>query len=170
MKNYVKEYKSHKVPEGATHYGAETEDYNEGFYKNGYEACQGYEGCEEYAIKLNCSDWIHTGLPIPSHAIELPLAEEEFEPAGGEWFISSDGEKLFYVGVNHIGLYVCNTSFNQLVFLRSFDGCKPLQSERDIEIENVVKLWEKEGQPKASISQRSSADIVASLYDAGLLK
>lgn len=129
MKNYLKEYKGHKVPEGATHYGAETDLYYEGFYK---------EGSHRIA---KCNRWVGTSGRIPDHAIELPLAKEEFEPSCCDWFISPVGEKLLYVGPTNNNDHLCYTKDRLRRLLSNFNGCKPLKSNRDIAIEEVVELW-----------------------------
>ena len=66
MKNYVKKYKGYDVPEGATHYGPDIEEYCEGWYMVNEDSGE---------IKFQNIDgklWHLNHYCIPDSAIELP--------------------------------------------------------------------------------------------------
>ena len=88
-KNYVKEYKGHKVPEGATHYASETKFQRVGFYKeNGFKP-------QFFSVNLN-EEWVNSiNKKIPATAIELPLATEIDWDSAPEW----DGKGLPPIGM-----------------------------------------------------------------------
>jgi hypothetical protein len=62
----VKEFKGYKVPEGATHYAEENDEYEEGFYKN--------DGINWLYCMPN-SNFLIKPFELPPNAIEIP--EEE---------------------------------------------------------------------------------------------
>lgn len=66
MKNYVKEYKGHKVPEGAMYYGQDTEKYCEGWYMVDESS-----GKIKYQ-PIDGSRWDFGHYGMPDSAIELP--------------------------------------------------------------------------------------------------
>lgn len=64
----VKEFRGHEVPEGATHYAEENDEYEEGFYRN--------DGMKWLYCMPNSN--IFGGChSLPSHAIAIPGADED---------------------------------------------------------------------------------------------
>ena len=66
MKNYVKEHKGHKVPEGATHFTEATVSKYEAFWANDIAWVLIDDMIEEYPAQ-----------GIPKYAVELPEADEK---------------------------------------------------------------------------------------------
>lgn len=97
MKNYVKEYKGHKVPDGATHYHMGNTSYFESFYY-----CDDSGTVMFFVVdKLNKStSWNRSNLNMPPMSVELPLATE----------IDWDGKGLPPIGCE------CDVSFSNQAF------------------------------------------------------
>ena len=80
MKNYVKEYKGHKVPEGAEEYQEKNGDWFRGFYKESDDALFFYS-CED-----DNPSWRLIGCASsevkPSHTIPLPEVTQEWNGEG----------------------------------------------------------------------------------------
>lgn len=71
----VKKYKGHDVPEGATHYGANTRDYVEGFY----------DADSNFWRLPHDNIWMKTNVVSDrSDLIELPQEPEQYMPKVGE--------------------------------------------------------------------------------------
>ena len=110
-KNYVKEYKGYKVPEGATHYKKKSTSYLEGFYKTlgeGVNESIKFCGVEDGSL------WVGGCLGMFG-AIELPEAPQEWSgeglpPVGTLCTISADGfEYLFSASSNELSSITENT-------------------------------------------------------------
>jgi hypothetical protein len=70
MKNYVKEYKGHKVPEGAKYYQEEKSGFMEAFFKT-------VDGQLMYSLPVDGIMWEADNLRMSDHVIELPEAKRE---------------------------------------------------------------------------------------------
>lgn len=91
MKNYVKEFKGYKVPEGATHFN-DGGQLKPAFYKN----VSGEWFC---MLAVNDNHWGQVGMP-PYTVIELPEAKQEWDgeglpPVGTECEIRYRGDSDF---------------------------------------------------------------------------
>lgn len=75
MKNYVKKYMGHDVPEGATHYHKGNSTYIESFYLIDGDDVM-------FSIIGNTEGWERSNTNAPPMAIELP---EEPMPSKAEW-------------------------------------------------------------------------------------
>tara|TARA_R110000868_G_C10950936_1_gene767788 strand:- start:877 stop:1404 length:528 start_codon:yes stop_codon:yes gene_type:complete len=82
MKNYVKEYKGYKVPEGAEEYQERKGDWFRGFYKESDDALFFYN-CEDDNPKWRLIGCVSSD-EKPSHVIQLPEAPQEWIPEIGE--------------------------------------------------------------------------------------
>ena len=118
MKSYVKEYKGHKVPEGATHYQPNKPNFYEAFInKSAKGKVLGVFFLDDLGDKYNFSDefvlreWIadrSIQSEVSSLATELPEAPQEWNgeglpPVGTLCTISADGfEYLFSAASNEL--------------------------------------------------------------------
>lgn len=130
MKNYVKKYKGHDVPEGAVYYGPETLSSYETFYDK-------HKIVISRIIHGTRSDFSQLKIKTErTDLIELPT-EDELVPEIGGWCESPDGDKLFYVGTTEHNCHVFELADNDgLTSFDSLEGFRPIKSERE---EFIVK-------------------------------
>lgn len=163
MKNYVKEFKGYKVPEGATHYNSESISYVEGFYK--------YDNNKVIFAPAETLEWLIEDNPqwIPINAIELPEAPQEWMPEVGEECEVLD---TCYAHPKHSEVKV-KGFYNKQVWLTLPSGedrvvlianCKfrPLKTQQEKDREAFVEL----GMSKFG-TFRSNRDFLAALFDDG---
>jgi hypothetical protein len=162
MKTYVKEYKGHKVPEGAACFVEACESYKTHFGKE-------IDGVEYvFVVNDTNTEWheISSSLPLAVRgAIELP--EAKWEPAVGEECevesdTRGDWRKSMYVGVDSIGSHVFDVEKS---FLWRIDTTKnhvrPVKSAEELERDAFVAAF-----IQATAPFTSSYDIAVSLFDA----
>ncbi len=83
---------------------------------------------------------------------------EPYKPEVGEWFISSGGAKMAFVGIDSGNAYVCEIDGGGLTRLYDFAGCHPIKSEREQFIEKSLNI---NGAPK------DWGEMFGMLYDNG---
>lgn len=90
MKNYVKEYRGYKVPEGATHFTGQADKNHAAFWNNDIAWVLIDDIIEDYPAHA-----------IPKSAIELPEAEQEWNgeglpPIGTECVMDEHGHEYLF--------------------------------------------------------------------------
>lgn len=143
MKNYVKEYKGYRFPEGATHFTEKTDKDYAAFWNNDILWVLIDDIIEEYPAH-----------GIPKSAIELPEANQEWggeglPPVGAECEISYDGSSWCKRLINYIGesIVVCTNELGvELVYpTKDIVRFRPLttqkQKDREAFIEKSLTMW-----------------------------
>ena len=169
MKNYVKEYKGYKVPEGATHYNSESISYVEGFYK--------YDNNKVIFAPAETLEWLIEDNPqwIPIDAIELPEAPQEWNgeglpPVGAECVMSYDGNNWVECVINYSSEHtvVCtNESGIELVYsTKDIVMFRPKRTQKEKDREAFIDKALEEIETKAGLVAPDKA-IFEIMHEAG---
>lgn len=150
-KNYVKEYKGYKVPEGATHW------INNNFAK----------WIDDFNISIICcypgATWNEYSNGMPKNAIELPEAQQEWNgeglpPVGVKCVMSYDGSNWAECVINY--------SSEHTIVCTNESGIELVYSTKDIVMFRPVKTQqEKDREAFVYAALRAYMDCEATVND-----
>jgi hypothetical protein len=135
MKNYVKVFNGHEVPEGATHYDIK---FRLPYYSiiSGQETKFYRDDLSKWLISQNGNDWHNEKLT------ELP--EAKWKPVVGEncrhiYSINSEAEKVFIVGIDKKGNYVFQNNDSDCYYSDPIHFFIPLKTAKELEREAFTR-------------------------------
>lgn len=159
MKNYVKKYKGHDVPEGAAYYAPEESTWSESFFNK--EKIM-IAKVNSYGVLI---DKAYSKKTERNNLIELPTEEEWMPKAGEKCEVSEENneyQKCYYIGKSKDGWDVYEISCSILV--RS-DSAKfrPVTSKRERFIDWSVSTTSVDG----ATDEERYRDLFGAQYDNG---